>query len=75
MQRGRSALHWAALRGYVDICRLLVAEKANIDLTDRVKKKTIHLFCFIPSSFFPSHFRMFVVVVGSRVKNVHSLFC
>ena len=47
MQGGWSALYAAAYGGWVDICRLLVAEKANIDLKDNKVKKRITSFYFL----------------------------
>ena len=55
MQDGGSALILAARWGKVDVCRLLVAEKANIDLTNQVKKNNPSVL-FYPLIFFPLTF-------------------
>ena len=39
MQYGQSALYCAAVGGQVDVCRFLVAEKANVNLKDNKVKK------------------------------------
>ena len=44
---GKSALHLAAEKGYVDICRLLVENHANLDVQDHVSIGEKEVNCFI----------------------------